>query len=126
MQQPQEFQASKKALEAERTVLTETAALLDDMARAAMGSNSGGGGGPAQLGVMMEDLVRRKREAATGVLGLEREIGALDEEQWTLNNTHRGETTTVVSATVVAERDCKLEFQMTYRECVGVGVHTLG
>ena len=112
-----EIAAKKKALEAERTVFTEAAALLDDMVRAAMGSNSGDGGGPAQLGAMMEDLVRRKREAATGVLGLEREIAALDEEQWMLNNTHRGETTTVVSATVVAKRDCELEFQMTYREC---------
>ena len=63
----------------------------------------------------MDTFVSRKRKAGLTVVDIDDQIQELEKEIWVLNNSAKGETAAAVTATLLAKRDCKVEFQLTYR-----------
>ncbi|EJF59169.1 hypothetical protein BD309DRAFT_953032 [Dichomitus squalens] len=100
--------AKRKLLEGERTVRQRESELLDDGARSLVSDKETG------LDVFMETWVSRKRSAMKAIVDLDDQIEALDQEIWQLNNIHKGETAGVVTATVLAKHERKVEVQLTY------------
>ena len=45
----------------------------------------------------------------------EAEIAEVDREVWKLNQSYKGETGAVITTSILAKRECQLEFQLTYR-----------
>ncbi|KAI0706428.1 hypothetical protein C8Q76DRAFT_749605 [Earliella scabrosa] len=68
----------------------------------------------AQIDPFVDNIIWRKREAMKAVQGYDQQIEEIDDELWTLQNTHQGETAARVVATILAKRDCEVEFQLTY------------
>ncbi|KAM5544764.1 hypothetical protein V8D89_001662, partial [Ganoderma adspersum] len=98
----------RKMLEMERQVLQTEFTLLDDAARSLAKDKA------TSLDTLMDTFVTRKRKAGCTVVDIDEQIEELEKEIWVLNNSHKGETAAVVTATLLAKRDCKLEFQLTY------------
>ena len=97
-------------LQGERDVRQTEFDLLDDAARSLAQEKT------TSLDSLMDTFLVRKRNAMAMVIAMDEQIEELDKEIWLLNNTHKGETAAVVTATLLAKRDCKIEFQLTYRK----------
>ena len=97
-------------LETERQVLQTEFTLLDDAARSLAKDKA------ASLDTLMDTFVSRKRKAGLTVVDIDDQIQELEKEIWVLNNSAKGETAAAVTATLLAKRDCKVEFQLTYRK----------
>ena len=65
---------------------------------------------------LMATFVTRKRNAIQAVIEMKRRIEEVDEEIMLLKDSHKGETSAVVTVTLFTKVDCKLEFQLTYRK----------
>ena len=104
------LEAKRKLLHAERDVRQTEFDLLDDAARG-LAQEQG-----TSFDSLMDTFVARKRNAMATVIEMDEQIEDVDRELWLLNNSHKGETAAVVTATLLAKRDCKVEFQLTYRE----------
>ena len=70
----------------------------------------------ARIDTFADNVVRRKRDAKRAVLEYVGQIEELDDELWTLQNTHKGETAARVVATILTKHECRVEFQLTYRK----------
>lgn len=103
--------AKRKLLEAERDVRQTEFDLLDDAARSLAQEKA------TSLDSLMDTFLTRKRNAMAMVIAMDEQMEELDKEVWLLNNSHQGETAAVVTATLLAKRDCKVEFQLTYCKC---------
>ncbi|KAH9933566.1 uncharacterized protein BXZ73DRAFT_46355 [Epithele typhae] len=101
--------AKKKALEADRTLRNQEIDMLTDATK-----KSKCGEDKAAHLAFMDGLVQRKREAVTVILQLAEQIDEIEREMWLLENTHKGDTAVVVTATIFARRECQVEFQLTY------------
>ena len=97
-------------LQGERDVRQTEFDLLDDAARSLAQEKT------TSLDSLMDTFLVRKRNAMAMVIAMDEQIEELDKEIWLLNNTHKGETAAVVTATLLAKRDCKIELQLTYRK----------
>ena len=102
--------AKRKVLQGERDVRQSEFALLDDAARSLAQDKM------TSLDSLMDTFVARKRDAKTTIIEMDEQIEELEKEIWLLNNLHKGETAAVVTATVLAKCDCKVELQLTYRK----------
>ncbi|KAI1792158.1 hypothetical protein LXA43DRAFT_1093971 [Ganoderma leucocontextum] len=100
--------AKRKLLEAERNVRQTEFSLLDDAARSLAQDKA------TSFDALMDTFVVRKRNAMRTVLEMDEQIEELEKEIWLLDSSHKGETATVVTATLLAKRDCKVEFQLIY------------
>ncbi|RPD54842.1 hypothetical protein L226DRAFT_616499 [Lentinus tigrinus ALCF2SS1-7] len=97
-----------QALELERDVRRTEYDTLDDAVK------SMANGKPAELDGFMENFVRRKRAAKQAVWECDQQIATLTKELWLLTDATRGETAGRVVATILAKRECKVAFQLTY------------
>ena len=70
----------------------------------------------ARIDTFVDNVVRHKRDAKRAVLEYVGQIEELDDELWTLQNTHKGETAARVVATILTKHECRVEFQLTYRK----------
>ncbi|KAI9001458.1 hypothetical protein BD414DRAFT_432034 [Trametes punicea] len=109
------------ALEAERQVLRQEAALLDDSAglvtkpqAAANGQNSGNAIVPDQVLDFLEKFVQRKMAVNRALQSLDERIGDLEDKLSTLRNAHKGTATAVITTTIIATSDCKASLNLTY------------
>ncbi|KAI1792172.1 hypothetical protein LXA43DRAFT_364276 [Ganoderma leucocontextum] len=100
--------AKRKLLEAERNVRQTEFSLLDDAARSLAQDKA------TSFDALMDTFVLRKRDAMQTVVEMAEQIEELEKEIWLLNSSHKGETAAVVGATLLAKRDCKVEFQLAY------------
>lgn len=103
-----ELEAKRKVLAAERTVRQTEFDLLDDAARSLAQDKA------TSFDSLMDTFVVRKRNAMSIIIEMDEQIEELDQEIWLLNASHKGETAAVVTATLLAKHDCKIEFQLTY------------
>ncbi|KAI0687754.1 hypothetical protein C8T65DRAFT_619921 [Cerioporus squamosus] len=97
-----------KALKLERDVRRKEYDMLDEAVK------SLAHGKPAELDGFMDSFVRRKRAAMQAVLKCEEEATELNRATWSLNDASKGETAGRVTATILARRECKVVFQLTY------------
>ncbi len=105
--------AKRKLLEAERNVRQTEFDLLDDAARSLAHEKA------TSFDALMDTFVGRKRKAMYTVVETDEHIEELDREIWLLNSSHKGETAAVVTATLLAKRDCTIELLLTYcKPCV--------
>ena len=102
--------AKRKLLQAERDVRQTEVNLLDDAARSLAQDKA------TSFDSLMDTFVARKRNAMAMIIDMDGQIEELDKEIWLLNTSHQGQTAAVVTATILAKRDCKVEFQLTYRK----------
>ena len=110
----------RKVLQAERDVRQTEFNLLDDAARSLAQDKA------ASFDTLMDTFVARKRNAVATVIEMDEKIEELDEEIRLLNNSHRGETAAVVTATIIAKRECRTEFQLTYCKLVAQVGQSIG
>ena len=82
--------------------------LLDDAARSLAQDKA------TSFDNLMDTFVARKRNAMKTVIEMDEQIKEVDKEIWILRNSHKGSTAAVVTATILAKRECKVEFQLTY------------
>ncbi|KAI0706411.1 hypothetical protein C8Q76DRAFT_157803 [Earliella scabrosa] len=69
---------------------------------------------PEQYDAFLDNVVRRKRAAMKAVWEYDQQIEESDDELWSLRNNHAGEAGARIVATLLATRECHLEFQLTY------------
>ncbi|KAM5544768.1 hypothetical protein V8D89_001666, partial [Ganoderma adspersum] len=100
--------AKRKLLEVELDVRRTEFFVLDETVRLLAKDKA------TSLDSLMDTFVARKRNAKTTIIEMDEQIEELAKEIWLLNNLHTGATAAVVTATVLAKRDCKVEFQLTY------------
>ncbi|PIL32346.1 hypothetical protein GSI_05592 [Ganoderma sinense ZZ0214-1] len=103
-----ELKLKRKLLKSERDVRQTEFTLLDDAARALAQDKA------ASFDTLIDTFVGRKRKAGRAVVEVDEEIEEIEKELWLLKHTHMGDTAAVVTATLLAKRDCKVEFQLTY------------
>ena len=70
-----------------------------------------------KLLAFMDTYVQRKVGIQKARQGLYQQIEEIDKKIYALNNARKGETTTIVTATIIATSDCKVDLNLTYREC---------
>ena len=99
--------SQRKTLELERDLRRAEHNMLDNVAK------SLANGTPQELDGFMDNYVRRRRAAMQAVRECEEQMAAVETEMWA--QTKRGEVAGRVFATLLAQRKCKVTFQLTYR-----------
>ena len=90
--------------------------LLDRAVGAAVGGNDGIA--PIELNSAkdaVKHVAQSRLELARAAAQKEAEIAEVDREVWKLNQSYKGETGAVITTSILAKRECQVEFQLTYR-----------
>ncbi|KAI0323509.1 hypothetical protein GY45DRAFT_1332481 [Cubamyces sp. BRFM 1775] len=108
------LKAQRRALQEEQEVRQEEISLLNDSAR--LVTNNGHNHNPDhdKLLAFMDTYVQRKVGIQKARQGLYQQIEEIDKKIYALNNARKGETTTIVTATIIATSDCKVDLNLTY------------
>lgn len=64
---------------------------------------------------MAKRVALRKLELARTMSKKEAEIVEVDRQMWKLNESCKGGSAAVITASIFAKRECQVEFQLTYR-----------
>ncbi|KAH9933563.1 uncharacterized protein BXZ73DRAFT_46189 [Epithele typhae] len=102
--------AKKKELEDERGLLVQQSELINETGAAIAKS------GKDQTFDLqfVEKLTQRKREILKATALISERLAEVERELWTVKNTVKGETTAVVTVTLIAQHECSLVLQLTY------------
>ena len=102
----------REELDVKRKLYQQEASLLDVAAATAVQD-------PSHAGVdRMNELLQRRGEAIRAVSAIGKQIAELDREIWLLERSYVGRSEVVLVVTIISERDCSVNFQLTYRACV--------
>ncbi|KAI0648701.1 hypothetical protein C8Q79DRAFT_904375 [Trametes meyenii] len=104
--------AEGRALEAERRVHEEEVVLLNDAGR--LVTTDRGDSTPPELLKFIDAHAQRKLALRKTILSLDERIKELEKKLWLLRKSRKGEATTVVTATVIAKVDRKVDLKLTY------------
>lgn len=111
--------ASSRAFTAEREVRQQEVNFLNDAARAIIsppqGANNTTNWHTELLG-FVDGFVKRQIVAEAALRDLDEKIAALKKSLWLLRSARKGEATTTIVATIVAQSDSKVDLKLTYRE----------
>ena len=102
-----ELLSKHKTLELERDLRRTECNMLDNAAK------SLANGPPTHLDGFMDNYIGRKRAAMQAVRECEEQLTVVETEMWA--QTKEGEVAGRVVATLLAIRECKVTFQLTYR-----------
>ncbi len=113
--------AASRALAAEREVRQQEVNLLNDAARSITSPPQGANNAAvpnwhAELLGFVDGLVQRQIAAEAALRDLDAKIAALEKSLWLLRSARKGEATTTIVATIVAQSDSKVDLKLTYRE----------
>ena len=100
-----------KALELERSLHNKQCETLEYATRTLLEKED-----LAKINGLLDRITQRKRVEKKEVLELDLKISKLDEEISLLRKTSKGETGGVVTVTMLAARDCEVDFELTYRK----------
>ena len=106
-----ELTTQKKTLELERSLHNKQCETLEYATRTLLEKED-----LAKINGLLDRITQRKRVEKKAVLELDLKISKLDEEISLLRKTSKGETGGVVTVTILAERDCEVDFELTYRK----------
>ncbi|CDO75132.1 hypothetical protein BN946_scf185010.g57 [Trametes cinnabarina] len=107
------------ALNAEREVRRQEAALLDDSARMVTSSQGKVHGTDVTMSGdrildFVDKVVQRKLAVRKALRNLDEEIEQLEDKLATLRQSRKGVANAVITATVIASSDCTVNLQLTY------------
>ncbi|CDO75131.1 hypothetical protein BN946_scf185010.g56 [Trametes cinnabarina] len=107
------------ALNAEREVRRQEAALLDASARmiTSVKGETRGADAPMsgdQVLDFVQKVVKQKLAVQKALQNLDEEIEQLEKKLATLRNARKGEANVVITATIIASSDCKANLKLTY------------
>ncbi|KAI0667914.1 hypothetical protein C8Q78DRAFT_1174843 [Trametes maxima] len=104
--------AKGRALEAERQVHEEEVALLNDAG--SLVATKHDGLNPSELLKFVDAHAQRKLALRKAILDLGERIKELEKKLWLLRDARKGEATTIVTVTVIAKVDRKVDLKLTY------------
>ena len=111
------LKAERRALQAEQEVRQEEIKLLNDSAQLVTHDDHNHNPDHDKLLDFMDKYVQRKLGIQKAIRDIFEQIEEVDKRIYVLNNARKGETTTMVTATIIAASDCKVDLNLTYREC---------
>ncbi|EIW57933.1 uncharacterized protein TRAVEDRAFT_72848 [Trametes versicolor FP-101664 SS1] len=109
--------ASTRALAAEREVRQQEVRFLNDAGRAIISPPQGANNTAnwhAELLGFVDGFVKRQIAAEAALRDLDAKIAALEKSLWLLRSARKGEATTTIVATIVAQSDSKVDLKLTY------------
>ncbi|KAH9902414.1 hypothetical protein C8Q73DRAFT_777736 [Cubamyces lactineus] len=108
------LKAQRRALQAEQEVRQEEIKLLNDSAQLVTSDDHNHNPDHDSLLAFMDKYVQRKLGIQKAIRDLFEQIEEVDKKIYVLNNARKGETTTMVTATIIAESECKVDLNLTY------------
>ncbi|KAJ8482399.1 hypothetical protein ONZ51_g5381 [Trametes cubensis] len=108
------LKAERRALQAEQEVRQEEIKLLNDSAQLVTHDDHNHNPDHDKLLDFMDKYVQRKLGIQKAIRDIFEQIEEVDKRIYVLNNARKGETTTMVTATIIAASDCKVDLNLTY------------